>query len=181
MKTLLVLLLLTTIFSCENTYDSKFFNDCSCNQIEMTDKIIEDSLAHFSIALPKGNWRYSLNLDSNGNGISISDNSSETIKMFTITELEKSTPWRSKEQQLQSIQNKFDVIKHGKINLFEGIRFWHLVKDDSMPNLYVLYITVEHKTDNRFATLAAWVEHEDFKSLQMCELESIINSFQYNN
>ena len=179
--TYLIFLIIATVTGCgEGKQSSQFFDDCPCSQIEISGETFKDSLNHFSVGAPEGNWYSSLNLDSNGNGISIGDDNSEAIRMFTITELEKSDTWSDKKNQLKGIQEKFDVIKHGEVSFRGAKRFWYFVKDDSMPNLHVLYINVEHETENRFVTLAIWIEGEDFDFRNICELESILNSFHYN-
>jgi hypothetical protein len=178
MKFIIPTFVFLLIFGCSSKVNSKYIADCSCNPVQLTNERFTDTLNRFSVLVPEGNWYLHKNLDSlMGNYISLTDDAADSLVIFSVNEINKSVDWPSREQQQQDIFDEFNVLEYGGIELLGEMRMWNLV--GNVDNLKSLMITVEHPTSNQFVTIGIWVEAEmNFKE-RICELEGIIESFEY--
>ncbi len=177
MKVILSISIILMLIGCSNQVASNFLDNCNCTSVILTDKKFEDSLGHFSINIPEGNWYQSKNLDENGNGISLLNDDVDSIISVSVTEIAKSVPWPNRDLQQQDINAQFNVVKSGEIDLLGELRMWNYIKhDDGMKSLF---ITVEHPKENRFVTIAIWVEQDYNHQEEICKLEAVIDSFKY--
>ncbi len=153
------------------------FENCKCEQVDLQNGMeIRDKLDHYQITYPDSTWLPILNLDTNGNGITVGDTSLGYIRVFAVTELERNFEFTDWDEQQKDIESKFDVIDKGTINYQNQEVHWNLVKFE-VDKMMTLYFTVNHPTDKRFYTLNLTVEDgESFKE-RLCTLESFLDKF----
>ena len=83
-RTLILLIVIALTTSCKQK--STVFRDCSCDQVDLKNGLtIKDTLGNYQIKYPDESWLPILNLDSNGNGISVGDTSLGYLRMFAVT------------------------------------------------------------------------------------------------
>ena len=176
--TRILLITFVLILSTSCRQESKVFNDCKCDQLDLRNGMtIKDSLNHYQITYPDSSWMPILNLDTDGNGITVGDTSLGYLRMFAVTELERDFDFADWDEQQEDIESEFNVKEKGTIDYKKQKVHWNLVKFE-VDNTWTLYLTVNHPTDKRFYTLNLTVEDgENFKK-RLCTLESFLDKFE---
>ena len=151
-------------------------NDCECKKINLKSDVTVFGMENrYSIELPDNSW----NPEITDNGINAGIFEENAFKYFGIMEMKKAKPWMTLEEQQKDIESKFEVIENGVTDMFEKKAIWNLVNEkfDSIP-IIVLYVTVEHPTNDLFYTLNLAVSKNKYGKRELCELENIIKSFK---
>ena len=138
--TFIYILLLTSF--CNSKEQSVFFEDCSCNKVDLTDGFeISDSLNYFSYIIPNDLWSHSRLVNSIGTGLTIGDTTEGYIRLFNINRVDYDPPWNEEKEQAQ-VEADFNIIETGNIQFMGKESRWNLVYyEHDIPQTYSLYLT----------------------------------------
>jgi hypothetical protein len=175
---LLVLILVLVSGSCSLRNDSLFFSNCSCNQMDLRKGlIIADSLNHFQLTVPDSSWKPLHYTTSETNSITVGDTSRGYVETFSVLESSYQGIWDIDKEQ-EDVLRQFNVILSGDI-LFKGQECrWNLILyKDTIPETYALFLTYLDTINKLSYTISLTVESSLEYEKRICELESILASF----